>query len=89
MTKPWIQFVIAWNTKDDGLAGQQAELREGLGTVLRTKLADGGRPARQIASLGVGDIEQMSAVLPSMIQTASRHFLRNQKPLPQPGRATR
>jgi hypothetical protein len=56
-----------------------------LSTVLQTKLAEGGRPARQMASLGVGTIEDMSMVLPSMIQTAGRHFLRHQNPLPPPG----
>jgi FxsC-like protein len=87
MTKPWIQFVVAWNTKDDGLTEKEAVLRDLLGTVLRTKLADGGRPARQVASLGVGTIEEMSAVLPTMIQTAGRHFLRYQNPPPaQPAR---
>jgi len=85
MTKPWIQFVIAWNTKDDGLTENEGVLRDLLGTVLRTKLADGGRPARQMASLGIGTIEEMSMVLPSMIQTAGRHFLRHQKPPPLAG----
>jgi FxsC-like protein len=86
MTKPWIQFVIAWNTKDDGLAGNQDELRDLLRTVLRDKLAYGGRPAQQMASLGVPTIEEMSAVLPSMIQTAGRHYLRHQRPPSPPGR---
>jgi FxsC-like protein len=82
MTKPWIQFVIAWNSKDDGLTEQEDQLRGLLSTVLRSKLAEGGRPARQMASLGVATIEEMSMVLPSMIQTAGRHFLRQQNPPP-------
>jgi FxsC-like protein len=85
MTKPWIQFVIPWSTKDVGLTAREGALRELLSTVLQTKLAEGGRPARQMASLGVGTIEDMSMVLPSMIQTAGRHFLRHQNPLPPPG----
>jgi FxsC-like protein len=85
MTKPWIQFVVAWNTKDVGLAEKEGELRDLLSTVLRAKLADGGRPARQMASIGIGTIEEMSIVLPSMIQTAGRHFLRHQKPPPPAG----
>jgi FxsC-like protein len=85
MTKPWIQFVIAWNTKDDGLTEKEAELRDLLSMVLRAKLMEGGRPTRQMASVGVGTIEDMSMVLPSMIQTAGRHFLRHQKPHPPAG----
>jgi FxsC-like protein len=80
MSKPWIQFVIAWNTKDVELAEAEDMLRGLLSTVLRNKLAGGGRPARQMASLGVTTIEEMSVVLPSMIQTAGRHFLRHQIP---------
>ncbi|HEY0935565.1 MAG TPA: FxsC protein, partial [Trebonia sp.] len=87
MTKPWIQFVIAWSNKDVGLTQQEAMLRDSLGTVLRNKLGDGGRPARQMASLGVATIEEMSVVLPSMIQTAGRHFLRHQNPPPLAGPA--
>jgi FxsC-like protein len=80
MSKPWIQFVVAWNTKDVELAEAEDMLRGLLSTVLRNKLAGGGRPARQMASLGVTTIEEMSVVLPSMIQTAGRHFLRHQNP---------
>lgn len=89
MTKPWIQFVIPWNTRDAGLTENEDTLRNLLGKVLRSKLADGGRPARQMASLGVGTIEEMSVVLPSMIQTAGRHFLRHQKPPPPAGTVRR
>jgi FxsC-like protein len=85
MTKPWIQFVIPWSTKDVGLTEREGVLRDLLSTVLRTKLAEGGRPTRQMASLGVGTIEDMSVVLPSMIQTAGRHYLRHQKPSPPQG----
>jgi FxsC-like protein len=78
-SKPWIQFVIAWNTKDDGLVEARESLRDQLKSVLRNKLADGGgRPSRQMASLGVGTIEAMSAVLPHLIQLAGRQFLRHQ-----------
>lgn len=80
LTKPWIQFVIAWSAKDAELAEAEDELRGLLSGVLGGKLADGGRPARQMASLGVATIEEMSTVLPSMIQTAGRHFLRHQRP---------
>ena len=64
MSKPWIQFVIAWNTKDVGLAEAEDMLRGLLSTVLRTKLADGGRPARQMASVGVATIEEMQRSAP-------------------------
>ena len=80
MSKPWVQFVIAWNTKDAELAEAEDMLRGLLGAVLRSKLADGGRPTRQMASLGVPTIEEMSVVLPSLIHTAGRHFLRHQTP---------
>jgi FxsC-like protein len=84
MTKPWIQFVVAWNSKDAGLSEHEDTLRDLLRTVLGNKLADGGRPSRQMASLGVTTIDDMSSVLPSLMQTAGRHFLRYQKP-PTPG----
>ena len=85
MSKPWIQFVIAWNTKDVELAQAETMLRNLLDTTLGTKLAYGGRPARQMASLGVTTIEEMSGVLPSIINTAGRHFLRHQNELSSPG----
>jgi FxsC-like protein len=89
MSKPWIQFVIAWNAKDVELAQAEQMLRGMLGATLGTKLAHGGRPAMQLASLGVTTIEEMSGVLPSIIQTAGRHFLRHQSECPSPGATTR
>jgi FxsC-like protein len=89
ISKPWIQFVIAWNAKDVELAQAEEMLRGMLGTTLATKLAQGGRPAMQLASLGVTTIEEMSGVLPSIIQTAGRHFLKHQNEFPSPGATTR
>lgn len=89
MSKPWIQFVVAWNTKDVELAQAEDMLRGLLGAALGIKLAYGGRPARQMASLGVTTIEEMSGVLPSIIQTAGRHFLRHQNEFLSPGARTR
>lgn len=89
MSKPWIQFVIAWNAKDVELAQAEEMLRGMLGTTLATRLAQGGRPAMQLASLGVTTIEEMSGVLPSIIQTAGRHFLKHQNEFPSPGATTR
>lgn len=83
--RPWIQFVIAWNSRDTGLAAAEEMLRGSLATVLRNRLAGGGRPTQQMASLGVATIDEMSRVLPSLIQTAGRHFLRHADPPTQRG----
>jgi FxsC-like protein len=78
MTKPWIEFVIPWNTKDRGLTENGEMLRRLLSTVLRDKFKnDDGRPAKQTSSSGIASIEEMSLVLPSMIQAAGRQFLRS------------
>jgi FxsC-like protein len=87
MTKPWIQFIIAWSARDAAAAQTQNSPRGLLRTVLKNKLGDGGRPARQVASIGVPTIEEMQAVLPSMIRTAGRHFVRLPNPPPAAGLA--
>ena len=90
MSKPWIQFVIAWNTKDVELAQAEDHVARPARCHARDQ-ARVRRPPREVkmASLGVTTIEEMSRVLPSIIQTAGRLFLRHQNEFPPPGAGTR
>jgi FxsC-like protein len=76
LVKPWIQPVIAWNVRDSGLIKDEEMLRNLIGKTLPNKIARSGRPAQQVATLGVPTLDEMTSVLPDMIRTAKRHFIR-------------
>ena len=81
---PWVQVVVAWNSADTEIAGAEAKLRGALDSCLPRKLAD-GRATSSLAVRGVPALEDFSMVLPTVIKTAVRHYLRYARAFPPDG----
>jgi FxsC-like protein len=75
MDKPWVQVVIPWSSADLEIARAEPELRGLLDSCLLRKLAE-GRATSALAVRGVPAIEDFSMVLPIVVETAARHYLR-------------
>jgi FxsC-like protein len=86
MNKPWIQIVVPWNRVDAETAGQEAGLRDNLEKSLRNKLAE-GRATSIMAVRGVPCLEDFNTVLPALVRTAVRGYLKYAEAYPPAGPA--
>ena len=81
MDTPWVQVIVAWNGADEELMGAEAKLRGALDSCLPRKLAE-GRATSSLAVRGVPSLEDFGMVLPTVIKTAVRHYLRYAQAFP-------
>jgi FxsC-like protein len=81
MDKPWVQVVVPWKQDDDDSEAVRAKLWSALFSVLGHKLA-GGRATSSVAVRGVRTLDDFSHVLPAVIMTAARHYLRHARAFP-------
>jgi FxsC-like protein len=86
MTKPWIQVVVPWNRSDTETVGAESRLRLSLDASLKNKL-DEGRASSVMAVRGVPSLEDFSRVLPTVVRTAVRGYLRHAPAHPPAGPA--
>lgn len=86
MNKPWIQVVVPWNRNDTETAAAAAGLRDSLDKSLRNKLAE-GRATSLMAVRGVPCLEDFNAVLPALVRTAVRQYLKYAEAHPPAGPA--
>jgi FxsC-like protein len=86
MNKPWIQVVVPWNRADPETAAAEAGLRDSLDKSLRNKLAE-GRATSLMAVRGVPCLEDFNAVLPALVRTAVRQYLKYAEAHPPAGPA--
>jgi FxsC-like protein len=83
MNKPWVQVLIPWNRQDKENEAEEASLRDALEAALRRKLAE-GRVTSSLAVRGVPTLEDFRSVLPAVIMSAIRHYLRYAGTSPPP-----
>jgi FxsC-like protein len=86
MNKPWIQVVVPWNRADPETTAAEAGLRDSLEKSLRNKLAE-GRATSLMAVRGVPCLEDFNVVLPALVRTAVRQFLKHAEAHPPAGPA--
>ncbi|HZR55012.1 MAG TPA: TIR-like protein FxsC [Streptosporangiaceae bacterium] len=86
LEKPWIQVVVPWNRVDRETADAGSGLRDGLDKSLRNKLAE-GRATSAMAVRGVPSLEDFNSVLPAVLRTAVRQYLKHAKAHPPAGPA--
>jgi FxsC-like protein len=75
MNKPWVQVVVPWQRGDEDDEAVRDELRSALVSALGHKLAE-GRATALFAVRGVPTLDDFSRVLPTVIMTAARQYLR-------------
>lgn len=75
MNKPWVQVVVPWQRGDEDDEAVRDELRLALVSALGHKLAE-GRATALFAVRGVPTLDDFSRVLPTVIMTAARQYLR-------------
>jgi FxsC-like protein len=85
MNKPWVQVVVPWQRSDAENEAAEAELRSSLNEALGRKLAE-GRAISSSAVNGVPTLDAFSSVLPAVIMTAARQYLRYAQSYPPPSR---
>jgi FxsC-like protein len=81
MDKPWVQVVVPWKRGDNGNEAAETELWPALASALGHKLAE-GRATSSFAVRGVPTLDDFSKVLPTVIMTATRQYLRHAPPFP-------
>jgi FxsC-like protein len=86
MNNPWVQVVVPWNPGDKETEAAGPRLRSVLGSALGHKLTE-GRATSLSAVHGVPTLDDFSRVLPAVIMTAARQYLRHADPFPPPGDA--
>jgi FxsC-like protein len=84
LDKPWIQVVVPWNRSDAQTAAAEVQLRTSLGESLSRKLAE-VRATSSMAMRGVPCLEDFSLVLPLVVRTAVRQYLRRADAYPPAG----
>jgi FxsC-like protein len=84
MDKPWIQVVVPWKRGDEENEAATVMLRSALRAALGHKLAE-GRATSSFAVRGVPTLSDFSQVLPTVIMTAARQYLRCAPPFPPAG----
>jgi FxsC-like protein len=84
MNKPWVQVVVPWKRGDADDEAAKRKLRLALVSALGHKLAD-GRAISSSAVRGVPTLDDFSQVLPTVIMTAARQYLRHARPFPPAG----
>jgi FxsC-like protein len=80
MDKPWVQVVVPWQDGRED-AAVTAELQAALAAALGRKLA-GGRATSLPAIRSVLSLDDFSRVLPTVIMTAARQYLRHAPSFP-------
>lgn len=86
INNPWVQVVVPWNRSDKETEAAGPRLRSALGSALGHKLTE-GRATSLSAVRGVPTLDDFSRVLPTVIMTAARQYLRYADPFPPPGDA--
>ncbi len=81
MNKPWVQVVVPWQRGDEENEAARAKLWPALVSALGHKLAE-GRATSSSAVRGVPTLDDFSQVLPAVIMTAARHYLRHAPAFP-------
>lgn len=84
--KPWVQVVVPWNPGDMQTAAAQARLRSSMNESLGRKLAE-VRITSTMAVRGVPCLEDFSLVLPLVVRTAVRQYLKHARAYPPAGPA--
>lgn len=80
---PWVQAVIPWN-RDGETLNAEGKLRVALDTSITRKLAE-VRVTSSRAVHGVPALDEFSMVLPKLILTAVKHYLRHAQAYPPAG----
>jgi FxsC-like protein len=80
---PWLQVVIPWNRDGESLVAE-GKLRVALDTTIQRKIAE-VRVTSSRAVHGVPTLDEFSMVLPKLILTAARHYLRHAQAYPPAG----
>ena len=83
---PWVQVVILLNHRDTESLDAEAKLRATLETTLRRKLRE-VRGTSAIAGHGIPTLDDFSMVLPKLILTVVKHYLRHAQAYPPAGPA--
>jgi FxsC-like protein len=86
LDKPWIQVVVPWNRADTETAAAEGGLRDSLDKSLRNKLAE-GLATSLMAVRGVPRLEDFNTVLPALVRTAVRQYLKHAEAHPPAGPA--
>jgi FxsC-like protein len=84
--KPWVQVVVPWNRTDSETAAAGPGLRGNLEESLPRKLAE-VRATSAVAMRGVPCLEDFSQVLPVVVRTAVRQYLKHARAYPPSGPA--
>jgi FxsC-like protein len=84
MNRPWIQVIVPWPRCDEENGAAEARLWPALVSALGHKLV-AGRAATSSAVCGIHNLEDFSRVLPTVITTAARQYLRYALPFPPAG----
>jgi FxsC-like protein len=79
--KPWIQVVVLWNEHDAETVAAGSQLRGNLDKSLPKKLAE-VRVTSRMAAHGVPCLEDFSRVLPLVVQTVARQYLKHAQAFP-------
>jgi FxsC-like protein len=80
MDKPWVQVVVPWRRSEEEDEAVKTKLRSALAAALGRKLA-AGRATSLSAVRGVPTLDDFSRVLPTVIMTAVRQYIRHAPPL--------
>lgn len=81
---PWVPVVIPWNHQDGENPEEEDKLRVALESTIRHKMAE-VRATSTIAVHGVPSLDDFSMVLPKLILTAVRQYLRYAPAFPPAG----
>jgi FxsC-like protein len=84
INKPWIQVMVPWPCGDAQDEAVKATLWPALASALGHKLV-AGRATSSSAVSGIHNLEDFSRVLPAVIRTAARQYLRYALPFPPVG----
>lgn len=84
MDTPWVQAVVPWVDRDDEGPEAEGKLRVALDATIRRKMTE-VRATSAIAVHGVPSLDDFSMVLPKLILTAVKQYLRHAQPFPPAG----
>jgi FxsC-like protein len=81
---PWVQVVIPWSNREPESPEAEARLRAALDANLGRKLAE-VRGTSTIAGHGIPTLDDFGMVLPKLILTVVKHYLRHAQAYPPAG----
>jgi FxsC-like protein len=81
---PWVQVVVPWSNREPESPEAEARLRAALDATLGRKLAE-VRGTSAIAGHGIPTLDDFSMVMPKLILTVVKHYLRNALAYPPAG----